>query len=264
MRTFPGLRRIVATLRGPEGCPWDRVQTHDTLRPYIAEEAAETLAAIADGEPAKLCDELGDLLFQILIHVQLAEEAGDFKMSDVVYSLASKLVRRHPHVFASAVASTPDAVIRQWDDLKKEERGHDQPTLAGIPGTLPALSYAQTAQRRAARAGFAWESDEQAWEALEEELNELRAAQTPDERRREAGDAVWALANLVRHLDIDAEDALRLASMSFTRRFHTVEAIAAERGLDLRKSAMEAKLALWEEAKAAGEPRILAHEGGDL
>jgi tetrapyrrole methylase family protein / MazG family protein len=252
MRTFPGLRRIVATLRGPDGCPWDRVQTHETLRPYIAEEAAETLAAIADGDPAVLCDELGDLLFQVLIHIQLAEEAGDFKMSDVVHSLASKLVRRHPHVFADATASTPDAVVRQWEDLKKEERGHDQPTLAGIPRTLPALAYAQTVQRRAARAGFAWESDEQAWEALDAELNELRSAQAPDERRREAGDAIWALANLLRHLHIDAEDALRLASSSFTHRFHSVESIAAERGVDLRESDIDAKLALWEEAKAAG------------
>ena len=252
MRSFPGLRRIVETLRGPDGCPWDRVQTHDSLRPYIAEEAAETLAAIAEGHPEKLCDELGDLLFQVLIHVQLAEEASDFTMANVIHSLASKLVRRHPHVFASATASTPDAVIRQWDDLKKDERGHDQPTLAGIPDTLPALSYAQTVQRRAARAGFAWETDEQAWEALDEELNELRAARTPDERRREAGDAIWALANLLRHLDIDAEDALRLASSSFTQRFHTVEDIAAERGVDLRESDIATKLALWEEAKATG------------
>lgn len=251
LRSFPGLRRIVGTLRGPGGCPWDRVQTHQSLRPYITEEAAETLAAISGGDPARLCDELGDLLFQVLIHVQLAEEAGEFQMSDVVEGLARKLVRRHPHVFSDAVAETPGAVIQQWDDLKKDERGHDQPTLANIPETLPALAFAQTIQRRAARAGFAWESDEQAWDALREELAELGTASTPNERLHEAGDALFALANLLRRLDVDAEDALRVAAERFSRRFHSVEDIASQRGVDLRGSDMRTKLRLWEEAKAS-------------
>ena len=248
LRTFSGLRRVVATLRGPEGCPWDRVQTHESLRPYLTEEAAEVLSALDHGDPALVCEELGDLLFQVLIHVQLAEERGEFKMSDVIYSLASKLVRRHPHVFASAVAETPSAVIEQWEDLKRRERGAG-PALGGIPEALPSLAYAQAVQRRAARAGFAWESQEQAWEALEEEFEELRQAATPEEKREELGDALFALANLARHLEIDAEDALRAASHGFARLFAVMESMIAERGIDLKQADIDTKLALWKEAK---------------
>lgn len=248
LRTISGLRRVVATLRGAEGCPWDRVQTHESLRPYLTEEAAEVLSAMDSGDDRAFCEELGDLLFQVLIHVQLAEERGAFKMSDVMYSLASKLVRRHPHVFASSVADTPAAVIEQWDDLKRRERGGG-PAMAGVPGALPALAYAQAVQRRASRAGFGWESDEQAWEALEEELEELRQASTPEEKRQELGDTAFALAALARHLDIDAEEALRSASLGFMRLFGVVESMIAERGIDLKQADTDTKLALWEEAK---------------
>lgn len=249
LRTFAGLRRVVATLRGPDGCPWDRVQTHESLRPYLTEEAAEVLAALDEGDPQKFCEELGDLLFQVLIHVQLAEERGDFKMSDVIYALASKLVRRHPHVFAAAVADTPGAVIEQWDELKRRERGSG-PALAGVPRALPSLAYAQAIQRRAARAGFAWENEQQVWEALEEELEELREAETAEDKRDELGDALFALTNLARHLDIDAEDALRRGSDGFARLFETMEDMIAARGIDLRQADINTKLALWEEAKA--------------
>lgn len=255
LRTFAGLRRVVATLRGPEGCPWDRVQTHESLRPYLTEEAAEVLAALDDADSAKFCDELGDLLFQVLIHVQLAEERGEFRMSDVIYSLASKLVRRHPHVFAAAVAETPNAVVEQWDDLKRRERGGG-PALLGIPRTLPSLAYAQAIQRRAASVGFAWENEGQAWEALEEELEELRQAQTTEHRRQVLGDALFAIASLARHFDLDAEDALRLGSDSFARLFETMEGMIAERGINLKQADIDTKLALWEEAKAgAGRSR---------
>ncbi len=248
LKTLAGLRRVVAILRGPDGCPWDRVQTHESLRPYLIEETAEVIAALDEGDPAMFCEELGDLLWQVLIHVQLAEERGDFKMADVVHAIASKLVSRHPHVFSDAVADTPGAVIEQWDDLKRKERG-PQPALAGIPEPLPALAYAQTMQRRAARAGFTWDSDAQAWEALEEELDELRIAATPEEQRLELGDAVFALANLARRLDIDAEDALRMASRRFSQRFNAMEATSGERGIDLKTADIDTKLALWEEAK---------------
>jgi tetrapyrrole methylase family protein/MazG family protein len=250
LRTVAGLRRLVAVLRGPDGCPWDRAQTHDTLRPYIAEEAAEALAALDQGNPADFCDELGDLLFQVLIHVQLAEEEGAFSMSDVVYNLASKLVRRHPHVFSDGVAETAEAVVRQWDDLKRQERGTASHTFSGIPKTLPALSYAQTIQRRAAKAGFAWETDEQAWNALRGALSQLQTAQMSSQQRHEAGDTLFALVNLLRRMDIDAEDALRQAAGRFTRRFYTVETMAKERGIDLPASALATKLVLWQEAKA--------------
>ena len=256
LKTFQGLRRIISLLRGPNGCPWDRVQTHESLRPYLLEEAAETVAALDEGDATKLEEELGDLLFEVLLHVQLAEERGDFRMSDVIRGISEKLVRRHPHVFADAQADTPEKVVDQWDDLKAKERA-GQTALAGIPETLPALARAQAYQRRAARAGFGWESDEQAWAALEEELSELRSARTPDAVQAESGDVAFALANLLRRLDVDAEDALRLTSRKFAKRFQAVERMAQEREIDLKAAEMGTKLTLWEEAKSpsADPPR---------
>lgn len=250
LRTFTGLRRVIATLRGPEGCPWDRVQTHESLRPYLLEEAYESLAALDESDPPKLAEELGDLLLQVLLHTQIAEEAGEFTMEDVVYSIGSKLVRRHPHVFADSVAETPDAVMTQWDDLKRRERGA-QSALEGIPDVLPALAKAQAVQRRVSSAGFAWESEEQVWAALEEELGELRAAATAEERTDEFGDALFALASLGRWLKIDAEDALWSTSRRFGVRYQRLETLAAERGVDLATADLETKLGLWDEAKEA-------------
>lgn len=249
MKTLKGLRQIIATLRSPEGCSWDRVQTHESLRPYLAEEAAETLEALHEGDPQKLREELGDLLWEILIHTQLAEESGDFTIDDVIYGIASKLVRRHPHVFGDAVAATPDAVVAQWDDLKRKERNGES-AMHGVPNTLPALAYAQAVQRRSAKAGFAFETREQAWEAFEEEIAELRAAKTPAEQANEIGDALFALANLSRFYDTDAEDALRSTARGFSGIFRRMEEIVDERGVDLQKTGLEEKKALWEEAKA--------------
>ena len=249
LRTFAGLRRIVATLRGPEGCPWDRVQTHTTLRPYLIEETHETLAALDDENSERLCEELGDLLLEVLLHVQIAEESGAFRLSDVMYGISHKLVRRHPHVFSDAVAETPEAVVEQWDELKRLERGK-QSALAGIPPGLPALALAQAVQRRAAKIGFAYESAEQAWEALEEELEEFRAATTPEERTDELGDAIFALANVARWHEVDAEDALRDTCHGFSGLFQRMEEIVRERGIDLTTAPTTDKLALWEEVKA--------------
>ncbi len=248
LRTFRGLRRVVAALRGPDGCPWDRVQTHQSLRPFLLEEASEALAALDEGDPAHLCEELGDLLLEVLLHLQIAEEMGEFRLADVVYGIADKLVRRHPHVFGDAVAETPEAVVEQWEELKGQERGEES-ALAGIPETLPALAYAQAVQRRVARAGFAWEGVEQVWEAMEEELGELRRAQTPEEQREEVGDVLFAVAELARRLAADAEGALRSSCRGFEGLFQRVEALSRERGRPLREMGMEEKLALWREAK---------------
>ncbi|TMG05689.1 MAG: nucleoside triphosphate pyrophosphohydrolase [Chloroflexi bacterium] len=247
--TFAGLRRIIATLRGPDGCPWDKVQTHQSLAPYLLEETHETLEALESADPEKLCEELGDLLFEVLIQAQLAEEAGEFTMRDVIDGISDKLIRRHPHVFGDAVADTPDAVIEQWDDLKARERAGES-ALTGIPLSLPALVQAQAIQRRAVRAGFAFESLDEVWQALGEELEELREAQTPQQKQQELGDAIFALVNLARELDLDAEEALRYASRNFTSLFRSMEEIVAERHLDLRQVPADQKLALWEEAKA--------------
>ena len=142
LRTFSGLRKVIASLRGPGGCPWDRVQTHESLRPFLLEEASETLEALDGGDPAQICEELGDLLLEVLLHVQIAEEGGEFGLADVVYGVGDKLVRRHPHVFADATAETPEAVVEQWEELKREERG-ERSALSGIPAALPALARAQ-------------------------------------------------------------------------------------------------------------------------
>lgn len=263
LRTFAGLCRVVAVLRGPDGCPWDRVQTHDSLRPYLLEETAEVLEALDCGDPAKLREELADLLFEIVLHTQLADECGDFTMSDVIYDVSSKLVRRHPHVFGDASAATPTAVIKQWDELKKLERG-PQSAIAGIPPTLPALAQAQALQRRAGKIGFEWEVPEEYWEALSEELQELRDA-SEEERAAESGDALFALANLARSVGVDAEDALRQASRRFSMRFIGVEKLASERGIDIESSSLQTKLDLWEQAKteqAAAAGDKLGGEGG--
>jgi tetrapyrrole methylase family protein/MazG family protein len=248
---FSGLRRLIATLRGPEGCPWDKVQTHESLRPYVQEEAAETVEALDSGDPDKLKEELGDLLFQTLIHVQLAEEAGEFTMRDVIRGLSEKLVRRHPHVFGDAVATTPEDVVEQWDDLKAREKASER-ALDGVPNALPALARAQALQRRAARAGFAFETTDDAWEAVEEELQELRQANTVERQREELGDAIFALANFGRELGIDAEDALRSTTRGFRRLFEQLEMLTRARGVNLKETAMDKKLALWKEAKTFG------------
>ncbi len=248
LRTFNGLRKVVAALRGPGGCPWDRVQTHESLRPFLLEEASETLEALDGGDPSQLCEELGDLLLEVLLHVQIAEEAGEFALADVVYSVSDKLVRRHPHVFADATAETPEAVVEQWEELKREERG-ERSALSGIPATLPALARAQAIQRRASRAGFTWESAEQAWEALEEELRELRAAETPEEQRDELGDALFALAGLGRWLEVDAEEALRSTCGGFGEHFQRMEVTLRESGRELPQMALKEKLTLWEKTK---------------
>lgn len=250
LRTFRGLRRIIAELRGPKGCPWDRVQTHQSLRGFLLEEASEVLHALDDGDAELLREELGDLLLQVLLHTQIAEEAGEFRMGDVIGGIAEKLVRRHPHVFGDAVAGTPEAVVEQWDDLKRRERG-DQSALAGIPPGLPALAYAQAMQRRAEKAGFAFQSLDQVWEAVEEEMAELRGARTPEERQAEVGDLLFAVANLARWLGADAEDSLRSTCHGFAALFRRVEALARERGVSLHDAPMDEKLALWEEAKRA-------------
>ncbi len=251
LQTFEGLRRVVSTLRGPEGCPWDRVQTHASLRPFLLEEASETLAALDEGDPARLCEELGDLLLEVLLHVQIAEEAGEFSLADVVSGIADKLVRRHPHVFGEAVAETPEAVVEQWERLKRDERAGGS-ALDGVPPTLPALARAQALQRRAVRAGFAWETVEQAWAALDEELAELKAARTAEERREEAGDVLFAAAELARWLEVDAEEALHSTCRGFQRIFQRMEAELLERGERLEEMGLEEKLSRWESAKGNG------------
>ncbi len=250
---YAELRSIVARLRAPDGCPWDREQTHASLRPYVIEEAFEVVAALDEGDTSRLREELGDLLFQILIHTQLAEEARGFTMADVLGGLAEKLVRRHPHVFGDVKLSSSDEVVAQWDDLKRTERSEaieKQSALAGVPGAMPALAYAQSLLRRAEAEGFAWPNRSDVMAKIIEELQELEEARTPEEATAEFGDLLLSLTDYGRNLGIDAEETLRLAGHKFRRRFQGAEQRAAAQGKELKELATEQLEALWAEEKA--------------
>jgi len=248
LERFETLVRIVARLRAPDGCPWDRQQTHASLRPNLLEECYETLEAIDRNDPEGLKEELGDLLVQVAFHCQIAQETGQFTWADVFRQVNGKLVRRHPHIFGSARVSSAREVEEQWEALKRRERSEGS-LLDGVPPTMPALAYAQAISRRAARAGFEWEDLDGVLEKVAEELQELRQARDPAERERELGDLLFTLVNLARWLEVDAESALRNASRRFYRRFAYMEERARRMGRDFASLSMEEKEALWEEAK---------------
>jgi tetrapyrrole methylase family protein/MazG family protein len=247
--SYEELRTVIARLRAPDGCPWDREQTHASLRPYVIEEAYEVLAVLDAGDTQRLPEELGDLLLQIVLHTQLAEEAGEFEMADVLEGLAQKLIRRHPHVFGDVRLETAGQVTQQWDELKRRERPTSGSALEGVPAAMPALAYAQTLLRRAESAGFAWPKREDVLDKLNEELRELADAASPEEAQAELGDLLLNVANYARYLGIDAEEALREAGHKFRARFTVVESRARDRGIDLKSQPREALMSLWDEAK---------------
>jgi tetrapyrrole methylase family protein/MazG family protein len=249
LRTVEGFRAIIARLRGPDGCPWDRAQSHASLKPYLLEETYEALAALDEGDPQALCGELGDLLLEVFLHIQLAEEAREFTLADVVYGIASKIVRRHPHVFGEERADSPEEVKVRWEELKREERGPQESTLAGVPQAMPALARAQTFLAKAAGVGFEWPQTEDVLDKLGEELRELAQAGEPDDKREELGDVLFLLVNLARYLDVDAEEALRRANRKFYERFTTMEALAGEQGRSLTDMPLDEKETLWKAAK---------------
>jgi len=250
LRSFDGLRAISHTLRSPEGCPWDREQTHASLKPFLLEEAYEVLHALDDDDPSRLREELGDLLLQMTLHTEIAEEAGEFTYGDVFESINRKLIRRHPHVFGDAEITTSDEQWKAWQQIKREEKGGDESILAGVPRSMPALAYAQAVQERAARAGFDWPNLDQVLDKLTEELTELRAAATHEERIDEFGDVLFVLANVARWLKLDAEESLRRTNAKFARRFAGIESLARERGLVLEEMPLDAMEALYQEVKA--------------
>jgi tetrapyrrole methylase family protein/MazG family protein len=254
---LPTFQETIARLRAPDGCPWDREQTHKTLRSNLLEETYEALAALDAGDDEKLCEELGDLLMQVAMHVQIATEEGAFQFADLIGGIDAKLKRRHPHVFGDVeVAGTAD-VLRNWEAIKASERreeGHAQDSrLAGVPDLLPALARAQALGDRAARAGFDWPDVDGVVDKLDEEVAELRAAQNPAERLREMGDLLFTLVNVARWLDIDAESALRSACDRFAGRYAEMERAARARGADLATLSMAEQEALWNRAKTSSE-----------
>ena len=251
---FTKLVDIMARLRAPGGCPWDREQTHASIKPYLIEEAYEVAEAIEDGDFAELRKELGDLLLQVVFHAQMAAEAGHFDAADVVAAINDKMVRRHPHVFADVEVADADEVLRNWAAIKAEERQGDDDTsaLAGVPRGLPALARAHRLGDKAAHTGFDWSDAAGVLDKVDEELAELRAAVAAGataEVEAELGDVLQALASLGRHLGLHAEEALQRANDRFARRFRRLEALAGERGLDLPQQDAAALEALWQEAK---------------
>ena len=248
---FPELVEIIAVLRAPDGCPWDREQTHMSLRRNLIEEAYETVAAIETGADAELADELGDLLLQVVLHAQIASEQGRFDIEDVSRAIVTKLVRRHPHIFADAEADTPAEVMTRWDAIKRTEKpGHG--LLDGIAHTLPALSYAEKISRRAASAGFEWETVDDVWEKVVEETDELKAtAAGSPEAEDELGDLLFTLVNVGRKMGVDPEQALRGTCAKFIRRYSGMERAAASDGQELTAMGIEEMEALWRRAKEA-------------
>lgn len=249
-RRFDGLFAIIERLHAPGGCPWDREQTHESLRPHLLEETYELLEAIDRGEPAAIAEELGDVLLQVLMHAAVAERLDEFAFGDITDHIARKLLRRHPHVFGDAQAETADDVRPMWEALKQAEKP-DQSILEGVPATLPALAASQAIQGRARRVGFDWPDIEGPLDKLREELSEFARADGPADREDEFGDILFVIANLGQRLGIDAEQALRRANDKFRRRFARVETLARERGVDLKDLDLAGLDALWDEAKAA-------------
>jgi tetrapyrrole methylase family protein / MazG family protein len=270
------LQEVMARLRAPDGCPWDREQTHASLRKYLLEETYETLEALDAGDVAALEEELGDLLLQIVFHAQVADEAGEFDLGDVVAGIVAKLIRRHPHVFGDeahgggAVGHDAEAVLRNWETLKRAERaqkgaagGGDgtegagesggRSMLDGVPRAMPALAYAQAVQERVARVGFDWPDVAGVVEKVAEEARELAEAPPEDHKARqeELGDLLFAAVNLSRRLGIDAEEALRGANAKFRARFAAMEGAARGAGKGLEEYDASGLDALWEGAKAA-------------
>jgi len=253
---FERLVRIMARLRAPDGCPWDREQTFDTIKPYLLEETYEVLDSIDARDWTGLADELGDLMLQAVFFAQMASAEGHFTIDDSLDAINDKLIRRHPHIFGTGDAKTPDEVKRRWDEIKAEERRQkgemEKPLLEKVPRSLPALVEAQQLTARAAGVGFDWENPDQVLDKLHEELGELaeaRRAASQEELEGELGDLIFVLVNLARFLKVDAEQALRKTNAKFRARFGHVERRLNSDGVPLADAGIERMEALWQEAK---------------
>lgn len=247
------LVRVMARLRGPGGCPWDREQTPATLRPFLVEETYEVLEALDTGEPRRLMEELGDLLFQVVFHAQLAAERREFSMAELLGALIDKMVRRHPHVFADRSIGSAAEALSQWEAIKQAEGGPGRSALHGIPRSLPGLLRAERIQHRASRIGFDWDDAGPALDKVREEVEELHAALHTRDREAtaaEVGDLLFAAVNVARLAGVDAEAALQGAVERFRTRFEHMEAAADESGRELRSLTLDEMERLWMEAKA--------------
>ena len=272
---FQDLVALMSRLRSPEGCPWDREQTYATLAPMLLEEAYEAFEAVEEareGRPAGLCEELGDLLFQIVFYAQVASERGEFTIADVTDRIHAKMVRRHPHVFGDVTVRDNEELLRNWEAMKAEEkraagrdeRSEDASLLDGVSSKAPALMEAHQLTTKAARVGFDWQDVDDIFDKLHEEIDELRAAIREHREagagaeaehgrvREEVGDLLFAVTNIARHLDVEPEAALKLTNRKFRRRFRHIERGLRERGREPGEATLEEMEELWQEAKGKG------------
>ena len=266
---FERLIEIMATLRGPNGCPWDKQQDFNSLKPMLVEEVYEVLEAVDNGDFDGLAEELGDLLLHVIFHAQLGKEAGQFDINTVIENISEKLVRRHPHVFGSESASTPEEVIKNWEAIKAQEKAEklknrtpeQRSLLEGIPSKLPAIHEAHQISSRAARVGFDWPDIEGIFDKLQEEVRELKDVISSVENEPqhvrledEIGDMLFVMVNIARYLKIDSESALKRANRKFKARFRYMENELAKQGKSLEETSLEEMEALWQKAKSETIP----------
>ena len=245
-------QELVAHLRSSEGCPWDRKQTHQSLRPNLLEESYEVLNAIDNQDSQGMCEEFGDLLLQIVLHAQIASESRTFNLEDIITGIQKKLIYRHPHIFGDITVSGADEVIKNWEVLKAQERKEnhkEQRILRSVPTSMPALSLAQAYQKRAARVGFDWETIDPVKQKIYEELNEVDSASNEQARAREFGDVLFAVVNLIRWYGFDAESLLREASARFAQRFEYIEECVEKQGKTFAEFSLAELDVFWDEAK---------------
>ena len=254
LNSLSKLIKITETLMGDDGCPWDKVQTRESLKPYLVEETYEVLEALDGNDPEKIKDELGDLLYQILFHSKISSLKGEFDFRDVIDNLNEKMVRRHPHVFKEGKLNTPDQVIGQWEEIKKKEnnKANQKSILDSIPINLPSLIKAQKLQRKAAKEGFDWEQINDVFDKLDEEIKEFKEAVLKKKNtdiQSEIGDIIFVITNIAKFYKVDAEEALRSTNNKFIKRFQYIEQKVAGKGKTLKDCPLEEMERYWQEAE---------------
>lgn len=248
------LLTMITVLRAPDGCPWDRAQTHESIKKNFIEETYEVVEAINKNDTASLREELGDVLLQIVLHCEMEREKGAFDFDDVANDIVQKLVIRHPHVFGEVVASNVDQALDSWDDAKQKSKGtkSQSESMASVPRELPALMRAQKIQHKAAKVGFDWDYADGAFDKLNEEIEELKSAVDCDNKQNmteELGDVLFSCVNISRFIGVDSEEALTFATDKFIRRFMLVEQMAKDNGIDMKTAGIDALDSLWDKAK---------------
>ena len=254
--SLSAFQEIIAHLRAPDGCPWDKKQTHQSLRQHLLEESYEALEAMDAGDSAGMAEEFGDLLLQIVLNAQIATETGNFRMNNIIKGIYDKILRRHPHVFEQVEVDGVGEVLKNWEQLKEEERKDngkaEKGMLDGVPLSFPALNQSQEYQERAARVGFDWPEIDGVLDKLMEEIEEIRQAENDEELASEIGDLFFVMVNFARWQGVDAESALRGANMRFKRRFGYIEKAARENGQPMTEMTLDEMEELWQEAKKTG------------